>query len=69
MAAGRAGVYFELRLALWDYAAGMLIVQEAGGECLTPAGAPLPLGPERCPVAAGGKQALAEFLALAKDLV
>ena len=69
VAAGRAGVYFELRLALWDYAAGMLIVQEAGGECLTPAGAPLPLGPERCPVAAGGKQALAEFLALAKNLV
>ncbi|MBO5496216.1 MAG: inositol monophosphatase [Oscillospiraceae bacterium] len=69
VAAGRAGVYFELRLALWDYAAGMLIVQEAGGDCLTPEGNPLPLGPEKRPVAAGGKQTLAEFLAMAKELV
>lgn len=31
VASGRAGVYFELRLSPWDYAAGSLIVQEAGG--------------------------------------
>lgn len=31
IAAGRAELYFELRLSPWDYAAGMLIVEEAGG--------------------------------------
>ena len=31
VAAGRAGAYFELSLSLWDYAAGALIVSEAGG--------------------------------------
>ena len=31
IAAGRAEVYFELRLSPWDYAAGSLIVEEAGG--------------------------------------
>ena len=33
VAAGRAGLYFELELSVWDYAAGALIVQEAGGIC------------------------------------
>ena len=31
VAAGRAGAYYELSLSLWDYAAGALIVSEAGG--------------------------------------
>ncbi len=31
VAAGRCEGYFELRLSPWDYAAGSLIVQEAGG--------------------------------------
>ena len=31
IAAGRAELYFELRLSPWDYAAGALIVKEAGG--------------------------------------
>ena len=31
VAAGRAGAYFELQVSLWDYAAGALIVSEAGG--------------------------------------
>lgn len=31
VAAGRSEGYFELRLSPWDYAAGSLIVQEAGG--------------------------------------
>lgn len=31
IAAGRAELYYELRLQPWDYAAGTIIVQEAGG--------------------------------------
>lgn len=31
IAAGRAELYFELRLSPWDFAAGALIVEEAGG--------------------------------------
>ena len=67
VAAGRAGVFFELRLSLWDYAAGKLIVEEAGGVCCTVEGAALPLDPSRPSVLAGGKQAVAEFLALSRE--
>ena len=31
IAAGRAELYFELKLSPWDYAAGSLLVEEAGG--------------------------------------
>lgn len=43
VAAGRAGLYFEMRLSPWDYAAGMLILREAGGVCLTMEGDPMEL--------------------------
>ena len=33
VAAGRFEAFFEYRLAPWDYAAGSLIVEEAGGRC------------------------------------
>lgn len=64
VAAGRAGVYFELGLSLWDYAAGKLIVEEAGGVCLTLDGQPMPMDPSRPTVVAGGRQAVREFLDL-----
>ena len=35
IACGRAEVYFELKLQPWDYAAGLLIVEEAGGKVTT----------------------------------
>lgn len=41
IAAGRAELYFELRLSPWDYAAGSLIVSEAGGTVTTVEGGPL----------------------------
>ena len=66
-AAGRAGVYFELGLSLWDYAAGKLIVEEAGGVCCTLDGAPMPLDPSRPSLLAGGKRAVEEFLKLARE--
>ncbi len=31
VASGAAGVFFEFALSLWDYAAGAVIIQEAGG--------------------------------------
>lgn len=35
IAAGRAELYFELRLSPWDFAAGALLVKEAGGKVTT----------------------------------
>ena len=32
VASGRVGAFFELRLNLWDYCAGALIIEEAGGQ-------------------------------------
>ena len=43
VAAGRLEAYFEKRLKLWDFAAGMLLVKEAGGLVLNCDG-----GPVRC---------------------
>ena len=62
---GRAGVYFEFCVCLWDYAAGMLVVQEAGGICCTLEGKPMPLDSSKPTIVAGGKQAVMEVLALA----
>jgi myo-inositol-1(or 4)-monophosphatase len=42
VAAGRAGLFFESILSLWDYGAAALIVSEAGGACMTLSGEPLP---------------------------
>lgn len=39
IAAGRAELFFELRLSPWDYAAGSLLVTEAGGKITTVEGA------------------------------
>ena len=64
-AAGRAGLYFEPGLSLWDYAAGLLLVEEAGGVCRTLEGAPMPLDASRPSIVAGGEAAVAEFLRLA----
>ena len=68
VAAGRAGVFFELGLSLWDYAAGKLIVEEAGGMCRTLDGAALPCDASRPSVVAGGRQAVEELLRLQNNL-
>lgn len=41
VASGRADVYFELLVSPWDFAAGKLIVEEAGGVVTTIEGEPL----------------------------
>lgn len=43
VACGRLDGYMELMLKPWDYAAGMLIVEEAGGRVTAPDGSPLSL--------------------------
>ena len=43
VAAGRAELFFELRLCPWDLAAGSLIVEEAGGSVTTVEGAQITL--------------------------
>ena len=69
VAAGRAGLFFELDLSLWDYAAGALLVEEAGGVCRTAEGAPLPYGAEKSSVvAAASAGVMDEFLRLAEAL-
>ena len=64
VAAGRAGLFYEQELSLWDYAAGVLIVREAGGECRCVDGSELPFDGERHSMLAGGSQAVADFRAL-----
>lgn len=64
VAAGRAGLYFEQQLSLWDYAAGALIVQEAGGLCHRIDGSPFPTDGSKTDLVAGSPQAMAEFLKL-----
>ena len=51
IAAGRAELFFELRLCPWDYAAGSLIVEEAGGVVTTIDGGEITLN-ESCGVLA-----------------
>lgn len=67
VAAGRAGLYFEARLSLWDYAAGMLILSEAGGVCSQLDGSPLPFDGRKPSIAAGSPRAYADFMALIKE--
>ena len=67
VAAGRAGLYFELALSPWDYAAGMLIAREAGCVCRTLEGEELRLVAQRPSVIAGGRAAVEEFLHIAEE--
>lgn len=38
VAMGGADAYFEFGIHAWDYGAGDLLVREAGGVCIDPAG-------------------------------
>ena len=67
VAAGRAGLYFEAALSLWDYAAGALLVEEAGGLCTRLDGTALPYDGSRPSVFAGGPAAYADFHQLLID--
>ena len=60
LAAGRAEFYFELLLSPWDYAAGALIFEEAGGKILTAEGEAL-IFDRKVGVAAGNPAAVEEW--------
>jgi len=53
VASGRLDAYFEYHLGTWDFAAGMLILNEAGGECRDASGNPLSLSAETFAVCNG----------------
>ncbi len=55
LACGRTGGFFESLLSPWDFAAGMLLVTEAGGKVTDYAGAPLNLLKRGSVVATNGK--------------
>ena len=65
VAAGRAGLYYELQLSLWDYAAGALIVREAGGRCCTVDGGSFPTDGSKTTILAGSPAAVDDFFRLA----
>jgi len=52
VASGRFAAFWELRLAPWDFAAGMLLVREAGGRVTDLTGQDAPL--DHSPIVAGG---------------
>jgi myo-inositol-1(or 4)-monophosphatase len=54
VAAGRYEAFFEYRLAPWDFAAGALLVREAGGMVTNTQGKPLGLNHSSC-LASNGK--------------
>ncbi|MBE6563196.1 MAG: inositol monophosphatase [Ruminococcaceae bacterium] len=60
LAAGRAGLFFEEILALWDFAAGLVILNEAGGVAMRLDGSPLPLTGEKTNIIAGTEKTIAE---------
>lgn len=60
VATGRVGLYFEQELCPWDYAAGALIVTEAGGEFVHIDGSKIQYEEKRGAVA-GSKRAVKEY--------
>jgi myo-inositol-1(or 4)-monophosphatase len=47
VACGRLDGFWELKLSVWDIAAGVLLIQEAGGKVTAPAGGPIPFAQRR----------------------
>ena len=68
VAAGRSGLYFELQVSLWDYAAGALIAAEAGALCGKINGASLPVDGSKTDIVAGSPAAVSDFLKLVEAL-
>lgn len=63
IASGRCELFFECRLSPWDYAAGSLLVEEAGGHISKMNGELLTLG-TGCSVLAGNQPAYEDYFEL-----
>lgn len=59
VAAGRMDAFWEFGLSPWDTAAGVLLIQEAGGRVSTPSGGDYALGPN---ILAGNPKVFAQLL-------
>lgn len=65
-ACGRCGVFFELKLSPWDFAAGSVIVTEAGGQITNEMGeVPCPWMPSS--IVAGSKGACEELMQILRE--
>jgi myo-inositol-1(or 4)-monophosphatase len=60
LAAGRYDLFFECRLSPWDYAAGVLLIEEAGGKITDMSGEPLVLD-KPCSVMASSQKLYPEL--------
>lgn len=67
IAAGRFDLFFELKLSVWDFAAGEFIIREAGGAVSQLSGEPLSLD-RPCSVFAGNAANHKRLLELATDI-
>ena len=66
LAAGRIDLFFEFKLSVWDYAAGELIVKEAGGTVTQIDGSPLSLEAP-CSVFGGNSITHPELIKIAEN--
>lgn len=62
IACGRAELYFELKLQPWDFAAGMLIVEEAGGKVSQMNGEKMPFDKPTSIFASNNKENYLKYL-------
>ena len=67
VASGRTDAFFELRLSPWDFMAGCLLIQEAGGWITTVSGEALPTDGRKSSVAAGGPILREDFLRILEN--
>lgn len=68
VACGRAGLYFEARLSLWDYAAGTLILTEAGGIAMKLDGSPLDFSLKKSSILVGSQRCIVQSGLVQGDL-
>jgi len=66
VACGRAGLYFELQISYWDYAAAAFIAREAGAVTCTAEGKPLPNDGSVSSVLMGSEENVKAFLELSR---
>lgn len=62
VASSKAGLYFEGIVSLWDYAAGLIILREAGGEAYDFSMKPLGFKEGKTSIIAGSAEMIEEFL-------